>query len=55
MIINTCRASGQELGIVFIETLCTNQNMRCKVAGSPDFATMNEEEALADLPKGARV
>jgi len=23
--------------------------MRCKVAGSPDFATMNEEEALADL------
>jgi len=23
--------------------------MRCKVAGSPDFASMSEEEALADL------
>jgi broad specificity phosphatase PhoE/predicted kinase len=54
LIINTCRNSGRELGIVFIETLCTNtdvleENMRCKVAGSPDFASMTEEQALQDL------
>jgi len=54
LILKTCRDSGLDLGIVFLETLCTNQdvleeNMRCKVAGSPDFAHLTEEEALADL------
>jgi len=54
LIIRVCKSSPLDLGICFIETLCTNQdvleeNMRCKVAGSPDFFGMSEEEAIADL------
>jgi len=48
------RAIGETISIVFIESICEDvdvleANMRAKVRASPDFAGMDENEALADL------
>jgi hypothetical protein len=45
---------GKRTGVVFVESICDDQelldeNFRFKVANSPDYAGVDEEEAMADL------
>lgn len=50
------KRAGKQTGVVFVESLCDDQelldeNYRYKVANSPDFEGMSQDEALADLKR----
>jgi len=55
-IVKTCRRSKESIGILFIESICDEEqvidnNIRCKVTTSPDFEGMDIEDAIRDIKK----
>jgi len=55
-IVSTCRKAKGNIGIIFVESICDEEqvienNIRCKVKTSPDFAGMDIEEAIRDIKK----
>ncbi|KAL3915870.1 MAG: hypothetical protein SGILL_005442 [Bacillariaceae sp.] len=51
---NPSNRPGKPTGVVFVESICDdeellNENFRFKISNSPDYAGMNEEEAMTDL------
>jgi 6-phosphofructo-2-kinase/fructose-2,6-biphosphatase 1 len=50
---------GKPTGVVFVESICDDQelldeNFRFKISNSPDYAGMNEQEAMEDLRNRVR-